>query len=181
MSILIEQDSAALSASASFHQRAELNVVCLVSARVQRHLDWSALEQPIQLEFKFEPRDATVGDGEADIRTYFQFRALDSPKSDLTKAPLEALLVECTFQATYDLHPDYVPEPSELVAFQAGNAIFNAWPYFREFVQNNVARMNLPIPPVPFLRVGLRADAGGEKQAAPAPQETLTRKRRSKK
>jgi hypothetical protein len=176
MSIMIEQDSAALSASASFNQRAELNAVCLVSARIQRHLDWSALEQPIQLEFEFDPRDATVVDGEADIRTNFQFRAIDS-----TKSPQEALLVECTFQATYDLEPNYVPAQSELIAFQSGNAIFNAWPYFREFVQTNVARMNLPIPPVPFLRVSQKADSEAEKRDAPVPHEIQTRKRRNKK
>jgi preprotein translocase subunit SecB len=39
----------------------------------------------------------------------------------------------------------------ELEAFSASGAVFTAWPYFREMIQNMVARMDLPnltLPPV---------------------------------
>ena len=42
-----------------------------------------------------------------------------------------------------------------LHAFSATNGVFNAWPYWREFVQNTTARMGLPTPViVPVFRLG---------------------------
>lgn len=176
MSLVIEQNIESLRASASFNQGTELNAVCLISARLERHLDWSSLAQPIQIDFEFEPRDASVTEGHAEIRTNFRFRATDA-----TAPRQQALLVECTFQATYDIDPEYTPDPRELIAFQSGNAIFNAWPYFREFVQTNVTRMNLPVPPVPFLRLIKKADGDGERSDALVPKEGVPKKRRNKK
>jgi hypothetical protein len=122
--------------------------VRLVNARIGRRDDWSGLKSPLKLDFHYESGDAKVAGDQAEIRTDFRFRAMDSSASQQ-----EALLVECSFLATYAIEPSYKPSESELNAFQAGNAIFNAWPYFREFVQTNIARMSLPIPPVPFLRL----------------------------
>ena len=38
-------------------------------------------------------------------------------------------------------------------AFKDGNAIFNAWPYFREYLRNNLQRMGMPPLTAPFLRL----------------------------
>jgi len=37
--------------------------------------------------------------------------------------------------------------------FGKTNGIFNAWPYWREFVQNTIVRMNLPSLTIPVFRI----------------------------
>jgi hypothetical protein len=148
MSILIEQEVEQVKASVAFHAHADLNAIYLLASKSERGTDWDRLKQPIRLEFKHTPRYAHVGKEGAEIHTAFRFRAIDS-----SPGMAQALLVECTFQANYSLAARYKPSSAEIEAFQSGNAIFNAWPFFREFVQTNVSRMGLPIPPVPFLRL----------------------------
>lgn len=60
-------------------------------------------------------------------------------------------------QATYELHyrlpPDFEGSDEALTAFAETNGVFNAWPYFREFVQNSLTRMGLPPIFLPLFRV----------------------------
>ncbi len=62
--------------------------------------------------------------------------------------------VDATFELVYSYPQDIqpVPTPEELQAFADTNALMNCWPYWRELVQNMVARMNLPPIMVPLLR-----------------------------
>jgi len=41
----------------------------------------------------------------------------------------------------------------QALAFARTNGIYNAWPYWREFVQNMIARMNLPPLVIPVFRL----------------------------
>jgi len=61
--------------------------------------------------------------------------------------------VECLFDLTYTLAPEYHPQPAEMEAFQKANAVFHCWPYMREFVQSATQRMGMMIPPIPLLRL----------------------------
>jgi hypothetical protein len=56
-------------------------------------------------------------------------------------------------EASYELAEGYEPTSEQIEAFRQGNAIFNCWTYFREYVQSSVARMNFPSVTVPFLRM----------------------------
>lgn len=44
-------------------------------------------------------------------------------------------------------------DDADAEAFARINAVFNAWPYWRELVQSTVVRMGFPSPHVPLLRV----------------------------
>jgi len=55
-------------------------------------------------------------------------------------------------------------------SFGQANGIYNAWPYWREFVQNVTTRMGLPPLTVPVFRI-----------VAPPQKEASTRKRATKK
>ena len=48
---------------------------------------------------------------------------------------------------------DEVFSSDELNEFGQVNAVFNAWPYWRELVQSSLARMSMPILTVPVYRV----------------------------
>ena len=55
-----------------------------------------------------------------------------------------ALRIRVLFELWYALPAGLRPTPEETRAFSQTNAMLNSWPYWREFVQNTVARMNLP-------------------------------------
>jgi hypothetical protein len=71
-----------------------------------------------------------------------------------TKGTTEEVQVDATLELVYSYPADTkpVPSPEEIQAFANTNALMNCWPYWRELVQNMVARMNLPPFVVPLLR-----------------------------
>ena len=58
--------------------------------------------------------------------------------------------VECTISLVYSLDSFVDIDQEKLVAFALTNGVYNAWPYWREFVQSSTVRMGLPalVPPV---------------------------------
>jgi hypothetical protein len=69
------------------------------------------------------------------------------------KQPPPVVRVECAYHVDYDLRPGFQITPAHIKAFKNGNAIFNAWPYFREYLQDCLQRMGLPPLAAPFLRL----------------------------
>lgn len=58
-----------------------------------------------------------------------------------------------TFELLYSL-PDVIwPTTGEINAFCKTNAMLNSWPYWREFVQNTIVRMNMPPLTLPLFRL----------------------------
>ncbi|MCY4075174.1 MAG: hypothetical protein OXH04_07075 [Acidobacteria bacterium] len=58
-----------------------------------------------------------------------------------------------TFELSYEIPDDETFSSEELEAFGEVNAVFNAWPYWRELVQASLARMSMPPLTVPVFRV----------------------------
>jgi hypothetical protein len=54
---------------------------------------------------------------------------------------------------SYQLRPGFAPTAEQINAFKDGNAIFNCWPYCRQYVQEMIQRMGYPPLTLPFLRV----------------------------
>jgi hypothetical protein len=83
--------------------------------------------------------------------------------------------VECAFDIDYEIEDkSYIPSPESIAAFKDGNAIFNCWPYAREFVQNITIRMAVHPPPLPFLRIVPKRKPKAEVPAATEKQVTNT-------
>jgi len=68
-----------------------------------------------------------------------------------------AFRVAASFELVYKIPPDLDPSRQELRAFAETNAVFNAWPYWREFAQSMTARMNLPPLTLPLFRIAPRS------------------------
>lgn len=79
------------------------------------------------------------------------------------------LTVECQFEAQYCLVEGFDPTESQIEAFQSANAVFNCWPFFREYVQSTATRMNFPPPPVPFLRIVRKTEEPVPAELGPSP------------
>ena len=58
-----------------------------------------------------------------------------------------------TFELAYLIPDDESFSSDELEGFGDVNAVFNAWPYWRELVQASLARMSMPPLTVPVFRV----------------------------
>lgn len=85
-------------------------------------------------------------DGSFLIRADFTF----SVKEDDGKAPVS---VKASFELQYQLPADLKPASAELEEFGKSNAIFNAWPYWREYLQSALVRMGLPAFTLPVYRL----------------------------
>ena len=57
------------------------------------------------------------------------------------------------FELSYEIPDEESFSSEELEAFGEVNAVFNAWPYWRELVQASLARMLLPPLTLPVFRV----------------------------
>jgi hypothetical protein len=77
------------------------------------------------------------------------------------------LIVEATFRLQYKLGDSPYNE-KHLDAFSKVNGIFNAWPYWREFVQSTVSRMGLPTLVLPVLTVGALRHLFKEQESKPS-------------
>src|ERR1017187_4727625 len=131
--MIIEQSKEQIDDSVSFHRHSEIGFLRLARARI-----WSR-----ERITRIAPRDVIFSMNEI-------FESQDESK------PL--IVIECCFEAEYQLVSDFTPSEKQIEAFRAANAVFNCWPFFREFVQTSVTRMHFPPPPVPFLRLSRKTE-----------------------
>jgi len=61
--------------------------------------------------------------------------------------------IMATYELIYLLSKDMKVSQEELNDFARLNAMFNVWPYWREFVQSTITRMNLPPLVLPLFRI----------------------------
>ncbi len=66
----------------------------------------------------------------------------------------EVFKIEAKFVLDYTLDGDATPKDEEITAFAKLNGIYNAWPYWREYVQSVASRMGLPRVVLPALTPG---------------------------
>ena len=120
-------------------------------------------------DINFMPSAFRVHKDRVSIETDFRFIITSAAPADT-----QVFRVECQFKAEYGLLEGFVPSEKQIEAFQCANAVFNCWPFFREYVQNTAARMNLPPPPIPFLRIVRKQEsslqAGGTEGATTQPK-----------
>jgi len=86
------------------------------------------------------------------------------------------VMINASFLLTYDYKDEFVGFPDEAFKkFAEMNGMYNAWPYWREFVQNATVRMGLPSLTIPVFRLFASKKADAPKK------ETKTKKKTSKK
>ena len=146
MSYIIAQDDEQRKLSFSLQSQADIEAVSLVEATAKCKSKLDNAKYPLAFSVEFEPEDAKVEGRFMTVRVRFTFTVTDKDKVDV-------IVVKCLLSADYELAAGFRPSRNAINAFKQGNAIFNCWPYFREYVQNTVVRMNYPPPTIPFLRL----------------------------
>jgi len=88
-----------------------------------------------------------------------------------------AVSVKASFELEYQLPSGFTVKQKELNDFAEINSVFNAWPYWREYIQNVFSRMNLPPMTLPLYRLKEGVLASTKLASLP---KTTGRKSRSK-
>jgi preprotein translocase subunit SecB len=85
------------------------------------------------------------------LLVFLHFTLQGFPAEDERAEP--DLTVEARFLLVYKLTSVKGLKKENYEAFAESNGIYNAWPYWREYVQNTVVRMNLPPLTIPVFRL----------------------------
>lgn len=142
-------DAAAVGAVA---KRVEISNVELVHAHFERDDD-GVLPPDDELSASLEPEILLDVEGERDsggstLAYLVRFGAESEPAG---------FRVYAFFRLTYSLTDDKGLTEADFEQFGHWNAVFNAWPYFREYVSSTANRAGLPRLTLPVMRVP-RAD-----------------------
>jgi len=149
--LVIEQAPAEVKLAFEVHQHSSLQSIRLVRAKLASNANPVESEASVAVGFDFRSKLVEARPGL--LRIAVSFRMAGAAEG---VAP-PAVAVEALFEADYQLHEGYAPAEAAARAFKDGNAIFNVWPYFREFLQSSLQRMGLPPLTAPFLRLQPKA------------------------
>jgi preprotein translocase subunit SecB len=136
--------------SIAVHQNAQIIDVRLARAKASADRPSTEFKEPIAASLSVKSKQAEGAPGQLSVEV--SFRLTGATKEGQSRGR-SAVLVECAFELTYQLKSDFVPTAEQIKAFKDGNAIFNCWPYGRQFVQETIQRLGYPPLILPFLRV----------------------------
>jgi hypothetical protein len=128
--------------------RVDLENIFLLSSNVWRSLD--ALE--------FDDIDAEIGFSGIlleDRKDHFIAKVQCFAKGrakDRTEEEKEIISISSEYILTYSLKDRKVLAKKDLEIFCSMNSIYNAWPYWREFIQSISNRMEIPTLTLPLLK-----------------------------
>ncbi|MEK7406684.1 MAG: hypothetical protein AAB225_16530 [Acidobacteriota bacterium] len=132
-------------AAQSLQTHCDLDHITLLRCSTSRVPAGTQLSEPYTLSAS-NSSAAKLTDDVLTVEASFNSIAVDANKA-------QVFAVECVYELCYRLKESYKPQENEIEAFKNGNAIFNCWPYFREFFQDITARMGQAPPTLPLLRV----------------------------
>ena len=132
------------------HQNAQISNVRLARSKVTTDRPEIAIKDLVSVSMGVKAKQVDGPAGQLLVEV--SFRLAGSRKGDQPKNKT-AFCVECTFEVTYLLRPEFTPTTEQTKAFKDGNAIFNSWPYCRQYVQETIQRIGYPPLFLPFLRV----------------------------
>jgi hypothetical protein len=130
----------------------------------------------IALTLKHRARQASAPKGLLRLEISFHLSGVEekaAPTQGSGRGRKPLALVECTWEVDYRLAEGYQPPAEAVKAFKDGNAVFNCWQYFREYVQNTITRINLPPLTVPLLHLAPKPPK--KKASSPLPSEPTER------
>ncbi|HWB08381.1 MAG TPA: hypothetical protein VG826_04120 [Pirellulales bacterium] len=134
--------------AAGIAKRAQIHGIALSDARVRRRV--GDLPDSIRLTYGFRDKYSFEPESK-ELSVLVQFMLGASP-SDVPDENADACFrLEAAFSLRYEMSGDEPCDDDQLKAFARMNGIYNAWPYWREYVQSTVSRMGLAPVTVPLL------------------------------
>jgi preprotein translocase subunit SecB len=147
-------------------------------SRVTQHLN---LEEIYLLEAKIESDSTTRSPKGAELDYKFDTEIMSNENNILSikctfmvmahrkQVPEKSLMrIEATFVLQYSFEDDKKLSTDDIDIFAKINPLYNAWPYWREFVQNLTSKMGFPALTIPILRFEMtKSETEKPKQAKP--------------
>jgi hypothetical protein len=144
----ISQTKEQIAALKSLQDHCELETISLQSCNASRAKAGVQFTEPFSVKpvlsnvSNFQHGDQFV------VEVAFEYAAWDS-----AEPPQRIFLVNCSFEVCYRVRDSYAPTEEERHSFSRGTAVFNCWPYAREFFRDITARLGHPTPALPLLRI----------------------------
>ena len=131
--------------------RVEIQSIVLAESRTARHPQVNLSQEGLQSDISVVSIEVGRNEESKLIYVFPVFRLTVKAAGEKETTPL--LSIEAKFVVIYSLKSFDGLEDKNLSAFGATNGVFNAWPYWREFVQSTTMRMGLQILTVPLYRL----------------------------
>lgn len=122
-----------------------LSRIFLLRSGVERSIDANTYDQ-VNGQIEFE------GDLIENEKEYFNAKVSFTAKG-LSDEGKDIVAINCEYVLSYVVKANTELFESDLSNFCNTNAIYNAWPYVREFVQSICDRMAVPAITLPLLRI----------------------------
>lgn len=121
-----------------------LQEIYLKSANIN-YLEKVNFKKPVLIKTKASARLETLSGNVLKVIQKYNFVAKSKEQEETTY-----LRISCEFAILYS--STVKPTSKEFDVFKNSTLRLNTWPYFREFVHNTIARMNLPPMIAPLLK-----------------------------
>lgn len=103
------------------------------------------------------------------VTTSFTLKTFESE----TDSDNPDIIIQATFLLIYRATTLEGITEEAIKFFGESNGIFNAWPYWREFTQNTITRMNLPPLTMPVFRIFEPKETEKEQKKVVSKEETI--------
>lgn len=143
---------------------ARIGEIRLVSLHADTKISSPSEAEKVMISLSSNGSPGAVRESGFDINTEVIFEV--NPAGDEEAESDAVVHINSIFRLSYELPNAHVYPQEDLEEFASVNAVFNAWPYFREIVQSMLVRMGLPPVPIPLFRITNADPAAGD---GPAP------------
>lgn len=144
----ISQTKEQIAALKSLQDRCELEDISLQSCSATRAKAGIQFTEPFSVKPVLSNVSSFQQGEQFVVEVSFEYAAWDS-----AEPPQRIFLVNCSFEVCYHVKDSYAPTEDERHSFSRGTAVFNCWPYAREFFRDITARLGHPTPALPLLRI----------------------------
>src|ERR1039458_10587474 len=127
----ISQTTEQISALRSFQDHCEIETITLQSCTVTRAKTGAQFNEPFSVKPTLSNISSFHKGEQFVVEVSFEYAAWDS-----SEPPERIFCVNCTFEVCYRMQDGYVPTDAEKTLFSRGTAVFNCWPYAREFLRD---------------------------------------------
>jgi hypothetical protein len=145
----ISQTPEQIKALTALQDNCEIDTITLESCSASRaKFHATPFKEPFSVKPALSNTTSSVQGQYLVVEVSFEYNAWDS-----SEPPERLFKVDCTFEVSYKLRDNYHPTDEEKSSFTKGTAVFNCWPYAREFLRDLTARLGHQTPALPLLRI----------------------------
>lgn len=137
--------------------RVRLEGITVTSSQTKLNLDIDELPDAFKLGYNFKVSGGCNNDHTM-TRVMVAFKLAGRPETpeggEVDDCGPDVFQIEATFALLYEIASFDGLNQDNVDAFGRMNGVFNAWPFWREFVHSSALRMGLPPVTVPLLTIG---------------------------